>query len=370
MAVRFVHTSDLHLGKRFGQFPEELRGRLTEARHKSIEILSNLAKSQGANLILVAGDVFDTGTPSPAIIRQSLRQMAADPTIRWVLLPGNHDSMISDQLWHTIEQDRSDNIILATKSEPIEISSGVFLLPAPCLNRRPGHDLTEWMSSVSLPTDCIRIGLAHGPVQSFGEDGASDIITPDRSELAGLDYLALGDWHGQIQINKRTWYSGTPEPDRHKHDMPGQALVVSIVEHGALPEITAIETGYFNWNTETLSVLPGENAAKLFSEMLPEVSCRRNTLLSITLEGRIRFPERLDLEKAIKKNQPDFAWLEAHSEKLGNELVVDDLDNIDKAGALRTAAEVLLTEAQLDSDLNGPAATALSLLYMFAQEDT
>lgn len=219
-------------------------------------------------------------------------------------------------------------------------------------------------------SDCRIIAGEGVPVQSFGEEGASDIIAPDRSELAGLDYLALGDWHGQIQINKRTWYSGTPEPDRHKHDVPGQALLVSIAEHGALPEITAIETGHFNWNTETLSVLPGENAAKLFSEMLPEVSCRRNTLLSIILEGRIRFPERLDLEKAIKKNQPDFAWLEAHSEKLGNELIVDDLDNIDKAGALRTAAEVLLAEAQLDSDLNGSAATALSLLYMFAQEDT
>ncbi len=35
-AFRFIHTADLHLGRRFGNFPEEARGRLVEARHQII----------------------------------------------------------------------------------------------------------------------------------------------------------------------------------------------------------------------------------------------------------------------------------------------------------------------------------------------
>ena len=82
---RFIHTSDLHLGKRFGRMPEEVRGRLTEARHGSIANLQEVARVQGADTILVAGDVFDTETPSSSVLRQTLRAMAADPALRAAL---------------------------------------------------------------------------------------------------------------------------------------------------------------------------------------------------------------------------------------------------------------------------------------------
>ena len=205
--VRFIHTADLHLGKRFGQFPESLRGRLTEARHQSIPIMSNLARTHGADFILIAGDVFDTGTPSPSVIRQAMQAMSADSEIKWIIIPGNHDSLSSDELWRQVANDRPQNVLLGLENRPIEIAPATVVLPAPCLNRRPGRDLTEWMSDADIESDSICIGLAHGAVQSFGEDGASEIIAPDRAQQSGLDYLALGDWHGQISINDRTWYS-------------------------------------------------------------------------------------------------------------------------------------------------------------------
>lgn len=36
MTFRFIHSSDLHLGKRFGQFEGDLSARLQEARHDAI----------------------------------------------------------------------------------------------------------------------------------------------------------------------------------------------------------------------------------------------------------------------------------------------------------------------------------------------
>jgi DNA repair exonuclease SbcCD nuclease subunit len=367
--VRFIHTSDLHLGKRFGQFPVELRGRLTEARHKSVEALRTLAQRQQANVILVAGDVFDTGTPLPSTVRQSMRVMADDPSIKWVLLPGNHDSIESDELWNQIIADRSENVLIALKNEPIEVAPSVFVLPAPCTNRRPGRDLTEWMGEASIHSDSIRIGLAHGAVQSFGEDGKSDVISPDRAQRSGLDYLALGDWHGQIQLNDHCWYSGTPEPDRFKHGVPGKALVVSIEGHGALPDVKSIETGIFSWSKVLLSVLPGEDSVNRLSAVLPQVARRRETLIQVTIDGRARLPERLLLDAAIKNVEPDFAWMEAHSENLATEYEGDDLDTIDRAGALRQAAEALLIDARSDGNPLSASATALSLLYSFAAEE-
>lgn len=366
---RFIHTSDLHLGKRFGQFPEELRGRLTEARHQSIESLAKLAEAEDATAILVAGDVFDTGTPSPSIIRQALHAMGTNQSVTWVLLPGNHDSLASDELWNQVRKDKPDNVLLALENSVFEISPSVFILPAPCINRRPGRDLTEWMDKSETPENALRIGIAHGAIQSFGEEGAADVIDPNRAKNANLDYLALGDWHGQIQVSDRVWYSGTPEPDRFKHNAPGKALIVSIDGKGAKPVVTSADIGSFDWKISDIDLLPGVDLDQKLASEFPDVSQLRNTLQQVNLQGRLRLPERLGLDERLTELNPDFAWMDIRTENLANEYDVVDLDSIDQAGALRQAAETLFKQAQQDNDPNGASATALSLLYSFAAEE-
>lgn len=351
--------------------PEELRGRLTEARHASIGALGALAKAEGAAAILVAGDMFDTETPSTAIVRQALQAMSAEANIHWVLLPGNHDSLAADQLWSAIGAQKPDNVCLALRPETIEIAPGVVILPAPCTTRRPGRDLTEWMSGAETGASAIRIGLAHGAVQSFGEDGASDVIAPDRAERAGLDYLALGDWHGQMRIGERTWYSGVPEPDRFKHSAPGRALVVSIEGRGAVPVVASADTGAFDWKTCEIALLSGEDTAARFTDSLPEISRRRQTLARIVVSGRCRLSERAALISASAEAAPDFAWFALREGDLALDYEVDDLDVIDKAGALRQAAEDLLKDARSETippSEREAAKAALSRLYDYVTE--
>ena len=74
---RFIHSSDLHLGRRFGNLPEDARGRLVEARHAAIGKLADAARDHGASHVLLAGDVFDTETPSDPVWRQALAAMSA-----------------------------------------------------------------------------------------------------------------------------------------------------------------------------------------------------------------------------------------------------------------------------------------------------
>jgi len=92
-------------------------------------------------------------------------------------------------------------------------------------------------------------------------------------------------------------------------------------------------------------------------------------LLQIVVEGRIRIPDRLLLDEAIRKVAPDFALFETSSEALASEYEISDLDVIDQAGALRQAAESLMREAEADSDPHGVAASALSMLYTFAVDE-
>ncbi|MEE3101577.1 MAG: metallophosphoesterase, partial [Pseudomonadota bacterium] len=130
--LRILHTSDLHLGKRFGRMPEALRGRLTEARHGAIHRLAAAARDAGAGHVLVAGDLFDAETPAPATLRQGLQAMAEDPALTWVILPGNHDSLAADELWTRAAAEAPANVRLALRPEPVTLAPGAVLLPAPC----------------------------------------------------------------------------------------------------------------------------------------------------------------------------------------------------------------------------------------------
>ena len=46
---RFIHASDLHLGRRFAAMPEEIRPHLAEARHGAIPRLAGAARAAGAD---------------------------------------------------------------------------------------------------------------------------------------------------------------------------------------------------------------------------------------------------------------------------------------------------------------------------------
>lgn len=161
--IRFLHASDLHLGKPFGAFPEEVRHRLRQARQNAINELATAARNGGASHVLLAGDTFDAETPTRATLRQAMNAMAGHEDLTWVLMPGNHDHLGAAEIWGTLGRERPGNVRLALDPEPMDLAPGGMLLPAPCTTRNPGRDLTEWMD-LAETGDSIRIGLAHGSI--------------------------------------------------------------------------------------------------------------------------------------------------------------------------------------------------------------
>jgi hypothetical protein len=369
MAVRFLHSADLHLGKPFGAFPDDIRHRLREARHAAIATLARKARQGGATHILLAGDTFDAETPSPATRQQALRAMADESDLTWHLLPGNHDSLAASELWRRIAADAPPNLRPLLSEAPQELAPGAWLLPAPCTRRRPGRDLTEAMSAPT-PAGALRIGLGHGAITDFSEDGTAATIPPDRAARSGLHYLALGDWHGQMQVTPATWYAGTPEPAGFRHDAAASALLVTLGGPAAAPGVQPVETGHFGWRAPTLSLLPGDDPAARLADLLPATRARDH-LLRLSVIGRLPLAGHAALAAAIDRAAPGFGWFAADLSALAIAARPDDLDRIDRGGALRQAAERLMAEADdpaLPPADRDTAAAALSRLYALAQQ--
>ncbi|MBD3805112.1 MAG: DNA repair exonuclease, partial [Thioclava sp.] len=235
--------------------------------------------------------------------------------------------------------------------------------------RDPGRDLTEWMGAAETG-EAVRVGLAHGSIRDFrsveemgGEGGA--VIAPDRAARAGLSYLGFGDWHGRIEVNSNTWYSGTPEQDSFKPHRPAGALIVEIAGENAAPKVTEVETGQFSWIRLTLDFLEGEGAVERFAAALPALAARSQALLDLRAEGRGTLAARAALEAAANHAAPDFLWFDQDLSSLAVCHVPEDLAVIDRRGAVRDAAEALAEAAEAG---DGIAAAALARLYSYAVE--
>jgi DNA repair exonuclease SbcCD nuclease subunit len=370
--VRFLHTADIHLAKPFGRFDEDTRAALRAARIDALRKLGDAARDRNAEFVLIAGDTFDAEAPPSKVVRRVLDVMREFSDLQWVLLPGNHDSLAAVDLWERIERDKPDNVALALAPEVIKIGDHAAILPAPPTVRNPGVDLTEWMTNAETGQR-FRIGLAHGGILDFAsEEGTVAVIPPDRSEQSKLDYLALGDWHGQKSISPRTWYSGSPEADSFKGHSQAGALLVEIAAPGDTPLVTPVPIGHFDWRPLTLDFFAGADPVQQLTEALP-TSDRNKTLVRLEATGRLGLLERSQLREACDRIADDFHVFDVDLEKLGIEQAADDLDLIAVGGALRAAADSLFAATDLEGrtpDDVQIAQIALTHLFHIAQEET
>ena len=87
--MRLIHTSDWHLGHRFhGRNRHEEQARF-------LDWLAGLIEEQGIDVLLVAGDIFDTTTPGSRALTlyyRFLHRLAGSVCRHVVLIGGNHDS--------------------------------------------------------------------------------------------------------------------------------------------------------------------------------------------------------------------------------------------------------------------------------------
>jgi DNA repair exonuclease SbcCD nuclease subunit len=339
--MRIVHTADWQIGKPFRQFGDR-ESVLRQARLTVIESIGRLAQAQGAAHVVVAGDVYDTESPTSHTLREPLERMRLFPGVAWHLLPGNHDPHRPKGLWDRIaDAGVPANVHLHLAPRPAILGPGAVLLPAPLTRKSESGDLTEWMNQATTPAGTIRIGVAHGSVVGFGSEGeASNPVDPQRPQHAGLDYLALGDWHRTMRVGPALWYAGTPEPDRAGSQETGQALVVDIAGPGAPAVVTPHQVGTFRWLTYVEEVADDTAIDDLETRLraLPGLS---STILRLFLKGTLPLAGRAALDRRLASLAAAMFNLHVDGRDLLVRPTAADLEAIDFGGVLRAAADRL-----------------------------
>jgi DNA repair exonuclease SbcCD nuclease subunit len=368
MMVKILHTADWQIGKQFGFIAQDAGAVVPVQRLKTVEEIAKLASERRVDAVIVAGDLFENNTLADDTLRKTLQAMRYFKDGKWILLPGNHDPASAESAWTRLERiGIPENIVAATSEEPILLGEkGLAVLPAPLHRKHEVRDLTESFGNRKTPDGVIRVGLAHGSVENMlpGEWDAKNPIAADRTSLSKLDYLALGDWHGTLRVNDRTWYAGTPEPDSFKENGTGNVLLVTLDGPGVLPHVEKIPVGHFVWHSLGKALYGAEDIVHLTREFssLPEPHDRH--IVQARLSGVLDLASRNSLDEALAEWAAKFHYLTISEGSLVTEPTEDDFDRIDLSGFVRTAVERL---REIQKNANHPdhehAEEALRRLY-------
>jgi DNA repair exonuclease SbcCD nuclease subunit len=368
---RFLHTADWQIGRQYSQFPPDDGVPLAEARLEAVGTIARLATEHAVDAVLVAGDVFDAQAVSERTIRRLFAQLAgfAGP---WLMIPGNHDAALAESVWTCARRIGAvpPNVHLALEPGVLDFAAlGFVALAAPLTQRHTYNDLTEWFDTAETPLGLLRIGLAHGCVQGqLAEDiDSPNPIGADRARQSRLDYLALGDWHGCRRMDERTWYSGTPEPDRFRDNDPGHVLLVEIEAPGALPVVTRVATGRYCWRTLEAPLSVASDVEQLAATL---AAARPSDVLSLQVAGEVDLPGLVRLREAIGLAEAGVRHLQQDLSALRLVPTAEDIAGLDADGYLgELIAELRDAQSQrTDPEAARVASHALTLLASFLLE--
>ena len=253
--MRFLHLSDLHLGKRVNEFS------MLEDQAYILKEILNIIDEQKVEAVLIAGDIYDKVIPSAEAVRlldDFLTRIAARE-LPVFLISGNHDSAERVAFGSRLMSSRQIYLspVFESDVEPITISDrygeiNIYMLPfvKPSLVKRvyPEEEIITYQDAVNaavqhmqIDTDKRNILLAHqfvtGAARCDSEElsvgGLDDV---DASIFDGFDYVALGHLHGPQKIGKETVrYSGTPlKYSFSEANQKKAAVIVDVEEKGKI----------------------------------------------------------------------------------------------------------------------------------------
>ena len=209
--MRIIHAADFHLDSAFAQLSaEKARQRRRESR-EVLDTLAELVRKEHADLVLLAGDLFDGEQVYPETVERlqnALERMGCPVFIS----PGNHDPFTARSPYATKEWSGNVHIFRTEELSAVEIGELGCVVHGAAFQDQ--HRQSEALADFHAPEDGkIHLLCLHGAVNEPGSEYGC--IRMEQIAGSGFDYLALGHIHqysGEQKAGGSTWaYSGCPE---------------------------------------------------------------------------------------------------------------------------------------------------------------
>ncbi len=231
--MKFLHLSDLHIGKTVNGF-----SMLEEQRHVFGQIIGYI-DSEKPDAVLIAGDVYDRTVPSVEAVRlfdDYLTGLAAKE-VTVILISGNHDSperlnyasrLLSERKLHLcgVFDGTLRSVTLSDMYGDLTFWMLPFIKPSGVRGMFADKEIDSHTDAINAVLEAAEIDCSERNVLLSHQFYTAAGVTPIRSEseinpvgsleavdaglLSKFDYVALGHLHGSQGIGGSVRYAGSP----------------------------------------------------------------------------------------------------------------------------------------------------------------
>lgn len=231
--MRFIHLSDLHIGKNVNGF-----SMLDEQRNAFKQVIGYI-DTEKPDAVLIAGDIYDRTVPNVEAVRlfdDFLTDLAAKE-VTVILISGNHDSperlnyasrlLLERKLYLCGVFDGTlRSVMLSDEYGELKFWLLPFVKPSGVRSMFADKKIESYTDAINVILESANIDYSKRNVLLSHQFYTSAGITPTRSEseinpiggldavdvelLSKFDYVALGHLHGAQGVGGNVRYAGSP----------------------------------------------------------------------------------------------------------------------------------------------------------------
>ena len=220
--MKILHVADTHLGySAYRKTTEEGINQRELDTYKAFEEFINYSIKQKPDLIIHAGDLFDSVRPNNRAITFAIKQIIrlSEKKIPFILIAGNHEQpklretghifSIFDHIEHVypVYSEKYEKLDFNIKNKKITIHT----IPQYTSKKEYTEDLSKIQADKKSDYNIL---VTHGSVtgvKEFKMNEFNELIITKKDIGKKFDYVALGHYHKYTKISENTYYSGSTE---------------------------------------------------------------------------------------------------------------------------------------------------------------
>ncbi len=249
--MKLIHAADIHLDSplrgldRIGADNADL---VRQATRRALENLVRLTLREEAQVLIIAGDLYDGDWNDFSTGQFFLKQMGAlaDSGVEVVMVTGNHDA--ASQITRSLRLPPHVKMLSTDAPESHFLDDlGLAVHGQGYANRSVQANLA---AAYPRPTQgLVNVGVLH--TSAAGYDGHQTYAPCSKADLEGLGYhyMALGHVHNRqavVEGDHPAWFSGNTQGRHARETGPKGALVVD-VEVDEPAKVTFKELDHVRW---------------------------------------------------------------------------------------------------------------------------
>ncbi|MDO4273584.1 MAG: exonuclease SbcCD subunit D [Eubacteriales bacterium] len=253
--MKFIHLSDLHIGKRVNEF-----SMLEDQKYILAQILS-VAEEERADAVILAGDIYDKPIPAGEAVQvfDSFLTRLANLEIPVFVISGNHDSAerlaFGAQLMNSrgvyfspVYEGTVEPVCLKDSYGELYVYLLPFVKPSTVRHAYEEEEITSYEDGVRTVVEHMEVDgtkrnilAAHQFVTGASRCESEEISVGGVDNVGAavfspFDYVALGHIHSPQHVGRETVrYCGTPL--KYSFSEAGQEKSVTVVEMRAKGDV-------------------------------------------------------------------------------------------------------------------------------------